>query len=435
VLIQEQEISDRIHAAFEVDPLAGGFDRLRIALESSTVQSRRAPRVPSAHRWAPLVAVLMAVAIAASGLTYALETRRSAVTNGQRAGSALLPVMAVWAYSADDVAIQLAPPDGGWRPDLGYVLITHDGGKSWVRTPLASPQTNLRWIDSRHIVAITDEIGPPFEVESTSDGGVTWRMTEIPAFQIGTMFFLNDHEGWALCSDDFGACEGHGAQTILYHTVDGGAHWVPLNSAVSSAVMVPLGVGFIDSEHGFMPTMDRDSVARLLRTSDGGKTWQSIELPASASASAVGAEAAADCGSARCALDPVFFGSRGVVTVIGTGIAPYTVTTADGGVTWGSPHSMPFSSPLSMPTPWLQPRDPNNWWVVDAAGSLYTTHDAGNSWLFVASSVPDGYVLDSAIGGDNGVLWGITRDTGSGQYPIFSTDGGQTWSLVKLPKP
>jgi hypothetical protein len=35
--------------------------------------------------------------------------------------------------------------------------------------------------------------------------------------------------------------------------------------------------------------------------------------------------------------------------------------------------------------------------------------------------------------GENGVLWGITRNTGSGQYPVLSIDGGQTWSLVKLP--
>ena len=433
--MQEQEISDRIHAAFEVEPLAGGFDRLRIALDSSTVKSRPRPYLPSARRWAPMVAALIAVAIAASALAYALETKQSAVTNPQRVGPALLPVLAVWAYSANDVAIQLSPPAGGWQPGLGHVLITHDGGKSWIRTPLASAQVNLRWIDSRHIVASTDEVGPLFQVASTSDGGASWRITRIPGFQIVTMFFLNDHEGWALCVTQFAPCQDTGSQTILYHTVDGGTHWVPINSAVSSPVVVPLRLIFIDSQHGFMSTMDSDSVARLLRTSDGGKTWRVIQLPGPAGAPANGADTAVDCGSTRCALDPVFFGSRGVVTVIGQGVAPYTVTSADGGLTWGSAHAIPFSSPAAMPTPWLEPRDPDNWWAVDAAGSLYTTNDAGITWRHIASSLPDGYVLDSVTADQNGVLWGITRNTGSGQYPVLSTDGGHAWSLVKLPKP
>jgi photosystem II stability/assembly factor-like uncharacterized protein len=423
--MQEQEISDRIHAAFEVEPLAGGFDRLRIALDSSTVKSRPRLRVPSARRWAPVVAALIAVAIAASALAYALETRPSAVSNPPRAGSALLPVTAVWAYSANDVAIQLAPPDG-------HVVISHDGGKSWVRTPLASPQINLRWIDSRHIVASTDEVGPPFEVASSSDGGTSWRMTRIPSFQVVSMFFLNDHEGWALCVT-WAPCENNGNQTILYHTVDGGTHWEPINIAVSSPVVWLLRPIFIDSEHGFISTMDGDSVARLLRTADGGKTWRFVELPGPAGAPTTGADTAVDCGWTRCALDPVFFGSRGVVTVIGRGVAPYTVTTADGGVTWGSPHTMPFSSPADMLTSWLQAQDPDNWWVVDATGSLYGTQDAGISWRRTPASLPAGYMLESVTAGGNGVLWGITRNSGSSHYSVRSTDGGRTWSLVKLP--
>ncbi len=433
--MQEQEISDRIHAAFEVEPLGGGFDRLRIALDASTAVSRPGPRVPWLRRWAPLLAALIAVAIAASALAYALEMRQSAVSNPRLPGASLLPVIAVWAYSANDVAVQLAPPSG-WQPERGYVLITHDGGRSWIRTQLASPQINLRWIDARHIVASTDEVGPPFEVASSSDGGVTWRTTRIPTLQIGTMFFLDDREGWALCTH-FGACEANGDQTILYHTVDAGAHWQPISSVVSSAVAVPLRVSFIDSQRGFMSTKDGDSVARLLRTSDGGKTWRVIEVPGPPGAgTASGDTTGVDCGSTRCALDPTFFGSRGVVTVIGQWEAPYTVTSDDGGITWGSPRPMPFSSPGLMPTPWLQAQDPIHWWVVDARGALHETSDAGATWREVTTHVPSGYTLADVAPVGSGVLWGTTTETsGTRSYPILSTDGGQTWSLVKLPKP
>jgi photosystem II stability/assembly factor-like uncharacterized protein len=433
--MQEQEISDRIHAAFEVEPPPGGFDSLRTALESTTLKGRRPVNVPSTRRWASLVAALIAVAIAASAAAYAIQLRQSAVNNPPRPGGALLPVVAVWAYSANDVAIQVLPPGAAGQAVRGYVLITHDGGNSWMRTPLTSFQIGLRWIDSRHIVATSDEVGPPIEVASTSDGGVTWRVNQIPMFQIGTMFFLNDREGWALCTH-FGVCETSGDKTILYHTVDAGANWLPISNAVSSDVVVPLGVTFIDSEHGFMSTLDSDSVARLLRTADGGKTWLAVELPKPAGGGTVGTNTPpVDCGSTRCAVDPTFFGSRGVVTVIGAGIAPYTVTTADGGVTWGSPHSMPFSSPAAMPTPWLQAQDPDNWWVVDAGGSLYRTINAGASWSRVPSSLPQGYALESVEGGGNGVLWGETASSApTGPYPVRSTDGGHTWSLVKLPK-
>jgi photosystem II stability/assembly factor-like uncharacterized protein len=432
--MREHDVSDRIHDAFEFEPLPGGFDRLRMALATATIDSRPRLRPLSARRWAPLVAGLIAVAVAASAIGYGLAMRQSAVSRPRVTPTALQPVMAYWAYSADDVAVQLSQANSPSQPSRSYVLITHNGGKSWAPTPLDLAQVNLRWIDSRHIVATMDDVGNPFEMASSSDGGASWHITRMPEFQIGTMFFLNDHEGWALCTN-FGACEAEGDKTILYHTVDGGAHWQPLSSPVILPTIVPLGLTFSDNEHGLMSTLDTDSVARLLRTADGGKTWHVIELPPPAgSGSVVGGSAAVDCGSKRCALDPVLFGPRGVVTVIGQGIAPYTVTTGDAGVTWRSPHPMPFSSPASMPTPWLQPRDADNWWVVDDAGSLFTTKDAGASWRRVPTSLPHDYVLDAVTAGENGMLWGVTRETGSGRYPLVSADGGQTWSAVLLPK-
>lgn len=421
MLIDEREISDRIHAAFEMEPIPGGFARLKIELDSRTARRGAAARVASPRQWMALVAALVAVAITASVIGYAIQTRPAPAKNPPPAPTSVQPIVNYSFYSASDAAVQL-------EGDRSLVLITHDGGRTWIHTPLNFPQTFIRWIDSRHLVAVMGSVGRPNQVASSSDGGLTWHVVPVTfPWQPGMTFFLNAREGWTLCMVSSTPCFSD--PTTVRHTLDGGATWQVISTIAGPVGVVPLRIYFTDTKHGFMSTVSNDTVPRLLMTGNGGRTWRTTELPIPATIQVT----PVDCGGVNCVVDPVMFGARGVVTVIGLGPGPYTVTTRDGGMTWTSPQVMPFASPSAMPDQWVHPLDPNDWWTVDASGFLYRTLDAGATWQHIAAALPAGYTLDSVTPGESGVLWGVTRTDASGQYPLRSTDGGATWSLVKLP--
>jgi photosystem II stability/assembly factor-like uncharacterized protein len=430
--MQEQEISDRIHAAFDVQPLPGGFDRLRVALESATAASKPRAKSLSLRRFAPLVALFMAVVVTASAIAYGIESRIAPAKNPSRP-VAVLPIDKYWFYSAADAAVQLAPPAGGWQPDLAPVLITHDGGASWIRTPLNLPLIGLQWIDSLHIVAMMNNVGPLTVIEVTSDGGVTWRSTLVPSGFYLPNHFVNETDGWAVCNHSQQGCPDGSQAPVLYHTVDSGATWRASRIAGPAGV-TPIDVYFVEGRHGFLSTASPLDVPKLLVTVDGGNSWQVADLPIPTGSAA---SATTYCPESSCADLPEMFGAQGVVTAASANGGVYTCTTGDGGQTWGNPHRLPATFTPSMSAAWFQALDPINWWAVDAAGAVYRTQDAGLTWRLVPVSLPDGDTLESVLPGPGGVLWGATTHGGieGYQYPLRSTDGGHSWSLVKLPKP
>jgi photosystem II stability/assembly factor-like uncharacterized protein len=363
-----------------------------------------------------------------------LETSDGGRTWSLSAHLAVLPVLNAWFYSAEDVAVQPEPRAGPWSPSVGDVLISHDAGRTWVRTPVNYPLVNLRWLDSKHIVAAMDNVGPPNLLESTADGGGHWQGTggyhwqtangilQWPSFNT---FFLDANEGWALCST-FGPCRGSQnevvSETGIYHTLDSGAHWQQIGNWVAPAGVVPNELLFTDAEHGFLAATSGDAVGRLFVTIDGGKTWRLMELPAPPG------------GWQRSAVNvlaPAMFGTHGVLLVDAPG-GGFTYTATDGGLIWGSPHAVPTQALQIVPS--LAPLDSTNWWIVDARGELFGTSDGSQRWQRIQTKLPSGYTLVtvSPVGGS--VLWGTaTTDGGKFLFPVRSVDGGTSWSVLELP--
>lgn len=425
--MEEQRIADRIHDAFQVEPLAGGFERFRLALEGASVTHRRSAPKQDLRKWAPLVAGFIAALIAASAIAYGIQSRAVPTKNPPRSGLSAQGIQNYWFYSSADVAVQLESPAGGARAS---VLITHDGGNTWFHAPLNADRIGLRWIDSLHLVATTDNVGPPFAFESSSDGGVTWRSTRLPNQWNLATYFLNASEGWALCNR-FRTCIDGELKSLLYHTVDSGATWQQISTVIDSRTITPLDVYFVDRLHGFVSTRDDDNLGNLLATVDGGVTWRVINLPIPTES--VGGSA--DCGTGTCVETPTMFGMRGVVTLISTASGAFTYTTTDGGATWGNPQPIPITLPGYLPTRVVAALDPNDWWTVDAVGHLYRTQDGGATWNQLAAAVPGGRILAWVTPASGGVLWGATVQGGASdhQYPVRSEDGGALWSIVKLP--
>ena len=453
-MIDEQQLFDRFHAAFDVEPRAGMRDRIRTKLVSAGSGSAR----PTDLHWTAwsisigratkhrseilgLVAALLALLLA-GGLLVAMNAiqhpQTVPVRNEPRTGgTAVLPVDERWYWSANDAAV-LVDPNAGDKFAFPTVEITHDGGRSWTSTTFQNSigiVPVLRWFDSRHI-ALYSEMGSMY---STSDGGDHWTFSSMGlALLPESAYFLSADEGWALCSTTAACNSGTNPSSdyTLYRTLDAGAHWESLGRGFAigcdthvnppSCRVGPGGLVFADADHGFIGTYSTDGLGSLFVTADGGRTWRLVRIPV-----AVASQTAGNIDTSL----PVMFGNGGVV-VVTTGSGVFTYTTTDYGFTWSNPQRLPgrFTPfgrcciPQSLATDgW------NDWWAVDGAGVLFRSQDQGQTWKRVPAVLSRGMVLDSihAVGGN--VLWGGAQ-TGSDPhtFPVRSTDGGTTWSVVEL---
>jgi photosystem II stability/assembly factor-like uncharacterized protein len=340
------------------------------------------------------------------------------------------------------------------------LLITHDGGKNWqVQTHLQvdwQGTNDVRFIDPDHIVIVNSSGGVAQLLHSTADGGAHWQTNPIapPARPEGhaTVFFLNAREGWQESDSGFTAGKLGPAGTnpkapsdvALYHTTDAGAHWTELwrGGATPSSIPGPTLAGFpnallfTDSMHGFMGTVTYDNVARLYVTRDGGQTWQVALIPAPP-----GGWASGCCGKVFTSPAVTMFGNRGFVAE-GDANRAAVYSSSDAGQSWGNPRVLP--------TGVVQPYflTPSQWWVLGDS-TVYETVDAGASWKHVAVHLPSGLgVLGIDLVTETHVIWGVGGGLLTGvpvstclqffdgpgcSFLIRSTDGGATWTLVKLP--
>jgi photosystem II stability/assembly factor-like uncharacterized protein len=229
-----------------------------------------------------LLLVLLAVAIATALILSQLFAPVPVHNPPPLQGSATVPIAS---------APQFITPEDGLVLTGKGLLLTHDGGQTWLRVlPLDwSHYSDVRFLDKTHIVILTGNLYPE-TLHATSDGGATWRTTRIaniPEGQ-GSTFFLNDREGWELFYGGPGPKPGSGP-AVIYDTVDSGAHWAQLvrvdqaHSSDHGVVLNEAPIGslfFSDSMHGFMSAGTVGGVARLYVSQDAGRSWRLLQLPA-----------------------------------------------------------------------------------------------------------------------------------------------------------
>jgi len=234
------------------------------------------------------------------------------------------------------------------------VFHTTDGGLQWLQqsaTSLSDWQaTGVSFPDKRHgWVVGTSE----FYYLTTLDGGQSWQELIYPnRFRAIQVHFVDSLTGWIV---------GH-LDTILY-TSDGGQNWS--KQVVGNYRGNLLDVHFVNSLYGWVAggNASPDNSSLILKTTDGGSTWQ--RFPG------------------------LFSPSHVAVDLLGTSNAWFSgfvggfIFTSDGGATWEDT-TLPGAGNNNYTG--ISFIDPLRGWVVGTGGFLrgeiLRTIDGGHSWSF-----------------------------------------------------
>lgn len=104
------------------------------------------------------------------------------------------------------------------------------------------------------------------------DAGVHWDIQHIP--ESGESQFRSV---WALSDKEFVAVSA-GAPTYIYHTDSRGQHWSRVFADTAQSTFLD-GVVFVNDSIGYIYGDPVEGRFKLLRTADGGRSWNEIEGP------------------------------------------------------------------------------------------------------------------------------------------------------------
>src|SRR5262245_18160759 len=172
----------------------------------------------------------------------------------------------------------------------GTILRTVDGGRSWQQVAPPGTETldfrDIEAFDARTAVALSIGEADASRIYRTSDGGRTWTETfrnpEPTAFYNCVAFFDSQH---GLATGD--PVDG---EFRILSTSDGGRSWarLPGPSALSGEYQFSASgqcVTVAGRKDAWLAT-GGSSVARVLHSSDRGRTWTASETPLASSESA-----------------------------------------------------------------------------------------------------------------------------------------------------
>lgn len=191
---------------------------------------------------------------------------------------------------------------GGLQDPGGHVLHTSDGGQSWYDVTPPEPvdtegrdkipsgyflDENTAWISFGYTERFIVPIDPL--IWFTQDGGISWQpIGQLPNssltgedYRIQFIEFTDAQHGWVMVY--LGAGMSH-RYVALFATTDRGFTWELLIDPFTDTSMQlcqKTGLIFADAVTGWI-TMDCFGVmdgAQILQTTDGGTSWQSLNMP------------------------------------------------------------------------------------------------------------------------------------------------------------
>lgn len=158
--------------------------------------------------------------------------------------------------------------------------VTADGGASWREVAFAATPgaqvytTGVRLLPGGGVLVVVYTPGGPEVARASFDGGASWRQVLFPPppALITDLSFVDASHWWAA---RFG---------FLFKTDDGGRTWTQVPRADLPEGWSVQQAHVIDSQHAWwtmVATSDSREIA-LMTTSDGGRTWRAVGVPAPA---------------------------------------------------------------------------------------------------------------------------------------------------------
>ncbi|MDQ6898271.1 MAG: YCF48-related protein [Candidatus Dormibacteraeota bacterium] len=234
------------------------------------------------------------------------------------------------------------------------------------------------------------------------------------------MQWVSADEGWVVFNDG----SNH---STLFHTRDAGRHWQRSLSVTDGHAA---GFRFFDPGQGVLPIYGEAGGVRVLKTDDGGRSWQHVYLP-NLMSGYVNVEFS-DAQHAWLTQWSTQASTAGVPTLD-------LYRTADGGQHWqafpnGALNGLP--GPPSVPLVFASALD--GW--VQVGSRLYASHDGGDSWrpesLELPAAAPGAslYLAQAVVSPGGWAALTLYGPTPSGQVPpgvdiwvTASSDAGRTW--------
>jgi photosystem II stability/assembly factor-like uncharacterized protein len=257
----------------------------------------------------------------------------------------------------------------------------------------------------------------------TTDGGTAWQAAKVPeadsldfrdveAFDANTAYLLSI---------------GAGPQSRIYKTHNGGRNWI-LQFKNSNAKAFFDAMAFWDQNNGIALSDPVDGHFLLIRTSDGGKTWQ--EVPARNLPAALPNEAAF-AASGTCL---TVQGRRHVWFATGGGAARVFRST-DRGATWAVASTPIRSDNASSGIFSISFKNEKRGVIVGgdfrkenaASEHVAITTDGGKTWKLVAGELPQGFRSSVVYApGLASSTWIAVGPSGSD----YSPDNGLSWESI-----
>jgi photosystem II stability/assembly factor-like uncharacterized protein len=312
--------------------------------------------------------------------------------------------------------------EGDQSPDWGYfgagrILYTQDGGLSWT-VAYDSPDAQISALS--FVGSQGWAIGRGGLILHTSDGGASWSVQEQYAWEdLTCVWAVDDQHVWA------------GGPTVVERTSDGGRHWFADEHPGAQA-----GIVFTDATHGWVI-----GDAGRIQSTDDGSTWRTLSA-------GVGED-----------LVDVVAETRSSVWALGEG--GLVIQTSDGGQTWTQ--RCAGDARLYHPSYRTLTVRGRQVWIAGEEGQLRRTADRGRTWssttLGGIGDILDVAIADARVGwavgtggvlrtADGGAHWRrVTRCVasvvqcsgrqkawvGNGTRVLRTTNGGRTWSFVRMP--
>lgn len=293
--------------------------------------------------------------------------------------------------------------------DGGTILSSSNAGVSWTFQNSGTKNALKRVMFLNRDIGFA--MGYNHFLLRTSDGGSSWNLDSVSVsfpIQYGTVpfnefCFISPTKGWIVSGYySFGNIDSPPSSAgALLRTTDAGLTW----SIVDSGRTAYSAIFFLDSLNGWIATGNVDTGSVVLRTSDGGLSWQP--------------------GGQTIPWTRIHFITPLVGWALYDGVLGKTI---DGGLTWQTTTNQSgygFSFSNSM-----------NGWLVSSSGKIYRTTDGGSSWSdctkrldIYYASLRDVVFASSTKGWIGGQQY-ANKDT---SLVLHTTDGGATWERQNFP--